>query len=224
MPTAAQEVAGHLLDFGITDPELTEPAAALLLAVGLAGRALELQGRLDAPEARERLTRQAADQAVLHPERASAAPPEIREGAARVRAALEALEAGDEAKALAGLRDVARSSPFADWRLFARGLAAFRRRRGRRRPGQLGPARPRPGAVADRPAPWPRRPTAARRGRPPRRSSRGWSGWAFGEPVLGPLRELGALVAQDRWPEAVRMLGAAPVRPPAGSTRRWPSG
>src|SRR5580658_8418192 len=64
MPKAAQEVAGQLLDFKITDPELTEPAAALLLAVGLDRQAFELQGRLNTPEAIDRLARQAADQAV----------------------------------------------------------------------------------------------------------------------------------------------------------------
>src|SRR3954447_14870142 len=43
MPTAAQEVARHLLDFGITDPTLVEDAARLLMAVGMAKDALKLQ-------------------------------------------------------------------------------------------------------------------------------------------------------------------------------------
>src|SRR5512144_1448818 len=68
MPTAAQEVAQHLLDFGITAPALVEEAARLFLALGLLQGALALQGRLDSPEARERLALQAADLAVLHPE------------------------------------------------------------------------------------------------------------------------------------------------------------
>ena len=213
MPTAAQEVALHLLEFGITDPTLTEPAAALLMAVGLAASALELQGRLDDPEARDRLQRQAADQAVLHPERAAATPPEVRAGAMRVRAALGALEAGDGAKAMAELGDVARNSPFADWKLFARGLAAYRGRddaAARANWGRLDPARmpdriakalltlaaPDPG---DRPA----APQAAPK-------LEGLERRAFGEPILGPIRELGTLVAQDRWEEAVRVMG--PVR------------
>src|SRR4051794_29296523 len=37
MPTASAEVAGHLLDFGVTDPALNEPLAALMLALGLTG-------------------------------------------------------------------------------------------------------------------------------------------------------------------------------------------
>ena len=214
MPTAAQEVALHLLEFGITDPTLTEPAAALLLAVGLAGRALELQGRLDDPEARERLQRQAADQAVLHPERASAAtPPEVRAGAMRVRAALGALEAGDGAKAMAELGDVARNSPFADWKLFARGLAAYQGRDDaavRANWGRLDPARA-PARIARAlmtlAAPDPGDKPAGSEVSP---KLEGLERRAFGEPILGPIRELGTLVAQDRWEEAVRMMG--PVR------------
>lgn len=80
MPTAAAEVAGHLLDFGITDPGLTEPAAALMLAVGMDRQALALQGKLDSPEAVDRLARRAADQAVLHPERTSGVSPRFATG------------------------------------------------------------------------------------------------------------------------------------------------
>ena len=127
MPAAAQEVAQHLIDFGVTDPALIEETARLLISLGMSRSALKLQGRLDSPEEREKLARQEGDVAVLHPERAAEAPAEIHEGAAKVRAALEALQAGDEVQALAALRDVSRSSPFSDWRLFVRGLAAFSR-------------------------------------------------------------------------------------------------
>jgi len=217
MPTAAQEVALHLLEFGITDPALTEPTAALLLAVGLAGRALELQGRLDDPEARERLARQAADQAVLHPERATAAPEAVRAGALRVRAALAALEAGDGAKASAELGDVARNSPFADWKLFVRGLAADQNRDAdgaRANWERLDPARaPARIARALRTLAGPEI-GSARGDRPAGPEAvpqlEGLERRAFGEPILGPLRELGTLVARDRWDEAIRMIG--PVR------------
>ena len=121
MPAASAEVAGHLLNFGITDSALIEPSAALMLAVGMDRQALALQGKLDTPEAVDRLARKAADQAVLHPERTSGASPEIRAGAERVRAALEEIAKGDGAKALDGLREISRTSPLADWRLFARG-------------------------------------------------------------------------------------------------------
>src|SRR5690242_18266106 len=62
MPTAAQEVMQHLIDFGLSDPDLVEPSAALMLTLGMTGKALELQGKVEAPEAKERLARQAADQ------------------------------------------------------------------------------------------------------------------------------------------------------------------
>jgi tetratricopeptide (TPR) repeat protein len=212
MSKAAQEVAGQLLDFGITDPEMTEPAATLMMAVGLERQALELQKRLNSPEALDRLTRQAADQAVLHPERASASP-EIRDGAKRIRSALEALATAnptaDGPDALDGLRDVARTSPFADWRLFARGLVAFRR-----------------GDDADAKANWDRldpnraasriaralsgaTDSTLRDGRPSPKLE-GLERRAFGEPILGSLRELGELVGQGLWTDAVRKL--TPVR------------
>jgi tetratricopeptide (TPR) repeat protein len=211
MPAAAQENARHLLDFGITDPELVEPAAALMLSIGMAGRAMELQGRLEAPEARGRLARHAADQAVLHPDREPASMPDARDGALRVRAALEALGAGDEAKALAELRDVARNSPFSDWKLFVRGLAAFRRKaadEARANWDRLEPGRA-PAKLA--------RALAALDGRGPGDADQAPGGAAavpealersaFGEPVLGPLKRVGELAAQERWTEAVREIG-----------------
>ena len=212
MTHAAQEVAQHLQDFGITDPELIRSAAELFIALGMSGRALELQGRLESPADQERLFRQAADQAVLHPERSPALPAEIRAGAGKVRAALERLTAGDEEAALAELRDVARSSPFADWRLFVRGLAASyrgddagRRAAWDRLDPDRAPARiaravgalggTTPGAA----------PTAP--GADTDTDLEALERRVFHEPVLGPLRKLGALVAQDRWTEAVRQLG-----------------
>ncbi|SIO36923.1 hypothetical protein SAMN05444166_4152 [Singulisphaera sp. GP187] len=128
MPTSAAEVAQHLLEFGVTDPGLPADLVPLLLAVGLSSAAMAMGERLEAPEDRARLILTAADQAVLDPKRAPAALTEIREGSALIRGALEALDAEDEAGALDRLRGIARSSPFADWRYFVRGLAALRRR------------------------------------------------------------------------------------------------
>jgi tetratricopeptide (TPR) repeat protein len=178
--------------------------------VGLAGRALELQGRLGSPEALERLNKHAADQAVLHPERASSTPPEILASAKKVRSALEALTSGDEPRSRELLGDVARTSPLADWRLFAKGLAAFRR-----------------GEDADARASWDRLDPD----RPASRIARnlvestgsallegsanprldGLERWALGEPILGPLRDLAAAVSRGLWPEAIRKLGS--IRP-----------
>ena len=53
--------------------------------------------------------------------------PGISRGAQSVRRALEAIEAGREAEAVAAMQDIPRGSPFADWRYFVRGLAAFYR-------------------------------------------------------------------------------------------------
>jgi tetratricopeptide (TPR) repeat protein len=181
-----------------------------MMAVGLGRQALELQKKLDSPDALDRLTRQAADQAVLRPDRASAAPPEIRDGAARVRSVLESLTkatADAATAALDGLRDVSRNSPFADWRLFARGLVAFRRRddvEARANWDRLDPDR-----AASRIA---RGLSAAtdstlRDGKPSPKVE-ALERRAFGEPILGPLRELGDLAAQGLWPEAIRRLAA----------------
>jgi len=204
MPESAREVAHHLLDFGVTDPALKADAARLLVSVGFAQAALTLSGSDDAPEARERLVRQAADQAVLHPDRTSTTLPEIRPGAILVREALEALEAGDENRASDLLRSIARGSPFADWRLFARGLSASRRHDlddARANWGRLDPDRA-PARIArclldlDVSAPG------------------GVAGVdlgamevkVFGEPVLGPLRQLRDHLATDDWDEALRLL------------------
>ena len=209
MATAAREVVGHLLNLGVTDPDLNEPLAALLLAVGMAGEALQFQSRLDSPGAVERITRQAADQAVLHPDRVVAISPAIIAGANQVRAALEAVTAGNEAAALDGLRDVARSSPFADWRLFARGLAASRRgdqAESRANWDRLDPDRAAAriaralGSVADDIAPAKGSSEAAQRD--------GLERWAFGESVFGPLRDLATTIAEGSWDEVVRRAGA----------------
>lgn len=128
MPTAAQEVAGHLLEFGVTDPTLLREAVQLLLLLGMNREAQALNGQIDSPEVRERFAHQEADLAVVDPERGGSASAEIREGGQVIRMAIEAVQKGDEAKGLAALREISRGSPFADWKLFVRGLAAHARR------------------------------------------------------------------------------------------------
>ena len=127
MPASAVEVSRHLLDFGVTDAKLVEDFSPLLVKLGLAQDAFRIQGRLESPESQSRLLLLAADQAVLHPERCRPSSPEVGQEAARVRQALEALYAGDEATALGLVRDIARSSPVSEWKLLVRGLAAFYR-------------------------------------------------------------------------------------------------
>ena len=95
--TAAAEVAHHLLDFGVTDPELAAKLAPLLIKLGLTEPALAIGGSLASPEAQSKLLLSVADRAVLHPEHVLASMPEMRQGAMMVRQALDLLEAGNEA-------------------------------------------------------------------------------------------------------------------------------
>jgi tetratricopeptide (TPR) repeat protein len=202
MVNSAVEVAQHLVEFGVTDPSLAEDAARLLLTLGLSQPAQALQKRIEDPEVLARFALLAADQAVLHPERLAAdGSSEAREGALAIRAALEAVEAGDEAKAVESLRPIARSSPFADWKLFARGLAAYRRR-----------------DVAEAKSNWDRL--------DPNRAAVRISRWllgtekgggtavlerlVFGEPVLAPILKVSDLLAEARWFDIFRELG--PIR------------
>ena len=72
----------------------------------------------------------AADHAVVQSGKTSASLPAIRQGAETIGRALAALETGDEAEAMTALKDIARTSPFADWKYFVRGLAAYYRQDG----------------------------------------------------------------------------------------------
>src|SRR3954471_18843705 len=77
MISSAVEVAGHLLEFGVTDVSLIEEFAALLMKLGMAADAYKIQGRVESPEARSRLAEIAADQAVLHPDRSKPDSPQV---------------------------------------------------------------------------------------------------------------------------------------------------
>ncbi len=127
MPSAAKEVAGSMLEFGVRDAALMQKAVQLLPLVGLLDKALQLQGKLQSPEDQAGLLIKIADRAVLHPEETPASMPELREAAGHVRSALAAIDAGQFDKALEHLQPIPRSSPAADWRLFVRGLIAFRK-------------------------------------------------------------------------------------------------
>jgi tetratricopeptide (TPR) repeat protein len=210
MTSSAREVAHHLIEFGVTNPELFGDAADLLVSVGLADQAMKLQtlrGPEDAdPSASDRLLRRVADQAVLHPEGSAGLPPEIRSGASQVRAALEAVQGGDEEGARSALKDVSRGSPFSEWKRFALGLIAFRTRdddRCRDAWDRLDPDRA-PARIAralksldlpDADAP----------------AIDSIEQKVLGVPVLGTLRTIKLMVAQDRWDEAIRLLSS--IRP-----------
>jgi tetratricopeptide (TPR) repeat protein len=128
MSSAAAEVARSFLEFGVTDQHLLQDLVVLLPRVGMGEQAIVLSGRIQLPEAQSSLSLKLADESVIHPEQAPASMPELRSGAARIRSALSALYEGSEERATELLKDIPRSSPFADWRYFVRGLAAYYRR------------------------------------------------------------------------------------------------
>jgi hypothetical protein len=203
MATSAREVAGHLLEFGVTDPALVADTAALLVSLGMNRESLRLQERLDSPEVKERLRRQAADQAVLRPEHSVEQPPELRHDAGQVRAALEALAAGDATGMVERLRAIPRSSLLADWKLFARGLAAFYRgtsHEARANWDRLDPDR----ASARIARVLLGRADGAKEAKVPTAIEK----QVFGEPVIAALEQLRDLMVHERWAEAVRAIGS----------------
>jgi len=120
----AKDVFAELTRLGVTDPEVQAQLPRLQILLGLAepGPAGDSAGVW---ESNPDLMIELADQAVSHPQRIPDKYVEMRRDCQRVRAALEAVERGDDAAAAEQLNDIARRSPFADWRLFVRGLSAF---------------------------------------------------------------------------------------------------
>ena len=108
-------------------PRCNKNCRKLLIAVGLFDRAGVSGGANPLLDEQSPWFLAAADHAVLRPELAPAKFPAIGQGAGTIRQALAAVEAGDEPLATAVLRDVPRASPFADWKYFVRGLAAYYR-------------------------------------------------------------------------------------------------
>ncbi len=76
---------------------------------------------------KDRLVIMAADNAVIHADRAQAVSPEVASHAGLIRQALERLQNKDEAGAFLALRDLPRGSLLSEWKLFVRGLAAYYR-------------------------------------------------------------------------------------------------
>lgn len=125
--SAAREVSTVMLEFGLTDLEYARRAILLLPKLGLTEKALGLESKLGLSADKNRLLESAADRAVLHPEESLASLSDVRDAAARVRQALEAIDVGDDARALELLESIPRGSLLADWRYFARGWIALRR-------------------------------------------------------------------------------------------------
>lgn len=116
----ARAALQKLLDLKPTDPDILHRIPRLQVVVG--------DTRADAAAVLEQepgLLIALADQAVLDPR--STAPPNggVAGHVKRIREALAAVERGDDATAADALRDLPRSSPLVDWKLFVRGLSAF---------------------------------------------------------------------------------------------------
>jgi tetratricopeptide (TPR) repeat protein len=128
LQTEGRAAAQELLAMGVSQPDVQQGLPELLLAVGLYDQAVA-SGKIcsNGQEADPVVLARAADRAVVDPASAPVSLSGIREGATRVRAALDALDGGDEGAAMAALGDVPRNSPFAPWKLFVRGLAAYYR-------------------------------------------------------------------------------------------------
>jgi tetratricopeptide (TPR) repeat protein len=124
----ARATVEALLELRVTDASVQQDLPELLIALGLFNRVGTAGGAGASLEEGGSLYATAADHAVLRPEQVPASLPAIRQGAGIVRQALAALEAGDETLSLAVLKDIPRASPFADWKYFVRGLAAYYRR------------------------------------------------------------------------------------------------
>lgn len=123
-----RHVVEELMALGPRLPELRGRLCELLVRGGLYERfASKLETDTGSGGASSSMpTGLLADVAILA-DHASNCPAELRDGAATIRAALEALETGEAEAALSALDVIPRSSPFADWKLFVRGLAAYYR-------------------------------------------------------------------------------------------------
>ncbi|MHB1558424.1 MAG: hypothetical protein ACYC61_13275 [Isosphaeraceae bacterium] len=205
MRSSAVEVAGHLLEFGVTAADRPEELIRLLASLGFEKAAIGLQDKLGASGMSEQITRTVADQLVLHPERAGSASAELVAEVKLVRQALEKLQAGDEAAAMERLRGLPRSSPLAEWKLFVRGLAAFERgdeAESRTNWDRLDPNRA-PARIVGR-----LRRIAADAGGLSEASLASAERLAFGEPILDRLRTLGTLIAAQDWERALPLLSS----------------
>ncbi|HUT14416.1 MAG TPA: hypothetical protein VMY42_28280, partial [Thermoguttaceae bacterium] len=197
-------VVQGLLDLGVTDSSVQQDLPELLLALGMFDRRGGRQKPPDLP-ADSPLLRKAADHAVLRPQETPASLPEICRGALQVRAALEAVEEGNDERVAVLLKDMPRSSPLADWKYFVRGLAAYYRQDAAEM--QANWTRLDPDRFAARIA---ENLTALAEGgsdgsRLPGATTR-MQEQVLGAPILSRLTYLRAHVAAGRWHEALREL------------------
>ena len=120
----ARNAFSELTELGVSSPEVQAQLPRLRILLGLLDSA-PAGGAASVWDANPELLIELADQAVFHPQRVPAAYAEIHRECQQVRAALEAVERGDDAAAADQLNSIPRRSPYADWKLFVRGLSAF---------------------------------------------------------------------------------------------------
>lgn len=118
----ARELLKELVDFGPTVSEVQQQVPRLQVLLGIA--AAQSSGAAAAPSDPALLV-MAADQLLLRPQSSARVPDAIRQEATLVREALEAVERGEDDVANEKLQSISRQSPFADWRMFVRGLSAW---------------------------------------------------------------------------------------------------
>ena len=123
----SRRIVRDLLELGVTEPAVQGELPDLLLSVGMLD-SLPQDDVVLTDAQRDRLRVKAADQAVANLLNTPESMPEVRKGAQQIRAALEAVERGDESVALECLGEIPRQSLFADWKYFVRGLMAYYRR------------------------------------------------------------------------------------------------
>ena len=192
---------------GVSDPAVKSELSLLSASVGMSSGPGLLETDLS-PEQLARIRALTADNAVLRPDEAPEQPAEIRRDALQIRAALEALENGDESQALQSLQTIPRSSVFADWKLLARGLAAYYRQDWaamRANWDRLDPDR-HAARIADAVSGLMRSSTgdAQRNGSEP--VKRKLSNALPGGSALAPLRQLSAAFSHHDWDSAFRLL------------------
>ncbi|MBS0205890.1 MAG: bacterial transcriptional activator domain-containing protein [Planctomycetes bacterium] len=123
-----RHVVEELMALGPRLPELHGRLSELLVRAGLYQRfAPKLDTNADAGSAPLSMPPGLLADVAILTENGSSCPAELRDGATSIRAALEALETGEAEAALSALDVIPRSSPFADWKLFVRGLSAYYR-------------------------------------------------------------------------------------------------
>lgn len=107
-------------------PEVVAALPALRVQLGIGSQADQAAVLETTPEVATELVIGLADRAVLRNQPGLAAG--LQSEVEKVHAALKAVEEGKDSQAEELVKDIARSSPLADWRLFLRGLSAFYQR------------------------------------------------------------------------------------------------